>query len=278
VKSSSNTLLTGGAREQIVLSRRPQLAGVEVKTVFQATRPRRVFHESYEIFCPLVGASRHTFLGESISRRPGELMLYEPGDFHTSTHFEPGSAFHVLSIEAHVIEAAMPRACKRRRFRTSQVTSLELSRAVGALVAEIHEPNSSEDVQSAFVALNDQLMRQAADDSDDVSIERGQREHRAIACMRESLHADLQAAVSLDQLAQRAGFNKYYLLRVFKTHFGTTPQAYRQALRVARARSLLRSHEPSAVSALLGFADLSHFRRTFVKYVGMSPSQYRRAA
>ena len=50
--------------------------------------------------------------------------------------------------------------------------------------------------------------------------------------------------------------------------------------RVERAKTLLRDSQARVVdiSAELGFADQSHFARTFRRLVGMPPSAYARSA
>jgi AraC-like DNA-binding protein len=266
--------------ERIAIARRPRLAGVEVKTVSQATSLWRVLHEKYALVSPVAGTSCRVFRGKHISRSPGELMFYEPGDFDTNTHIDRGSVFHVVSVEARVLEPTLSLASGKRdwRIRDSEITSLTLAAAVRAFAEAMHASHDEFAIDEVFARLAGELADHHLADTQSRRTGNTRGEQRAIARLCEQLHTQLHDVPSLDELALEVGLDKYQVIRLFKAYYGTTPYAYRNALRVARARAMLRrDRKPSEVGALLGFADFSHFRRTFVKYVGLTPSQYRRA-
>jgi AraC-like DNA-binding protein len=53
------------------------------------------------------------------------------------------------------------------------------------------------------------------------------------------------------------------------------PHEYQLQVRIARAKSALRTGSPIAQVALdMGFADQSHFTRVFKRLVGGTPAQY----
>jgi len=101
---------------------------------------------------------------------------------------------------------------------------------------------------------------------------------RALEYMRE-LPATAQAdAVSLDRLAGIAELSKFHFLRQFNHVVGMTPGAYLRTLRMCQAGRLLRSSEAPIVdvASAVGFADHPSFSRAFARYMGMTPSEYRR--
>ena len=84
--------------------------------------------------------------------------------------------------------------------------------------------------------------------------------------------------VTLDELAAVAGVHRAHLVRSFRARYGVSIGVYvrRERIRWA-ARALRHSDAPLAEIALrAGFADQSHFTRTFVKHMGVSPGRYRR--
>ncbi len=94
----------------------------------------------------------------------------------------------------------------------------------------------------------------------------------------ELLAADLDGRVTLDEAAKAAGLSRYHFLRVFKAATGLPPHAFRTQRRVDLARRLLRAGLPPAQVALdTGFADQSHFTRTFRQFTGATPGQYQTA-
>ena len=84
--------------------------------------------------------------------------------------------------------------------------------------------------------------------------------------------------LKLDQLAQLAHVNKYYLAHAFRQEFGTSPISYLISRRVEESRFLLREtdHTLSLISQMLGFSSPSYFSQCFRRVEGISPLEYRR--
>ena len=95
---------------------------------------------------------------------------------------------------------------------------------------------------------------------------------------REMLADNLTKEVSLLEVADACGLSLSYFSRAFRHATGTTPHAWLQSCRIARARDLLRDRErPLAEIALsCGFADQSHFTRMFRRATGIGPGAWRR--
>jgi hypothetical protein len=64
----------------------------------------------------------------------------------------------------------------------------------------------------------------------------------------------------------------------FRRHVGLSPTAWRGLMRVRRACALLVAGEaPAAAAAGAGFFDQSHMTRHFLRFLGMTPGEYRAA-
>jgi AraC-like DNA-binding protein len=83
--------------------------------------------------------------------------------------------------------------------------------------------------------------------------------------------------LSLAQIAACAGMSPFGCLHQFKAQLGTTPHAYRSALRLQRARTLLRktSLPIGEIGVRVGIADPAYFSRWFSKMAGASPRTFR---
>ncbi|WP_404419257.1 helix-turn-helix domain-containing protein [Marinospirillum sp.] len=82
--------------------------------------------------------------------------------------------------------------------------------------------------------------------------------------------------VSLENLCALSGYSEGHLVRSFKKYFGLTPHAYQVNRRVELGRQELKAGKPIAEAALAaGFADQSHFQRTFKRLMAATPNQYR---
>lgn len=95
---------------------------------------------------------------------------------------------------------------------------------------------------------------------------------------KELLASRLAGDVSLQEVASECGLSASHFSRAFKASTGTTPSAWLQMRRLdAAARLLKTSYMPLATVALAsGFADQSHFTRSFTRAFGMPPGQWRR--
>lgn len=97
--------------------------------------------------------------------------------------------------------------------------------------------------------------------------------HKAMLLLEQQLHAP----TSIEALCEPLGVGRRQLERRFQRDIGLSPAAYRQTLRLDRARWLL-SHtdlEITAIALECGFQDGAHFARVVRQAHGMSPRQLR---
>ena len=120
----------------------------------------------------------------------------------------------------------------------------------------------------------EQLQRQFAPDAP-----RGGLSPGALRRAKEYIAAHIDEDVEIGTLALNAGLSAYHFARAFKSSVGMPPHRYLLEQRVRKAAELLQRTEQSLASIALagGFADQSHFSRSFHALVGVTPSQFRRA-
>lgn len=94
------------------------------------------------------------------------------------------------------------------------------------------------------------------------------------------VEAHFQENINLDVVAQALGYSPNHLSRHFKQKKGVNFTDYLNGRRVAHARQLIReSGLPlKDIAAQSGFGSANSLIRTFEKYEGMTPGEYRRAA
>jgi DNA-binding NtrC family response regulator len=86
--------------------------------------------------------------------------------------------------------------------------------------------------------------------------------------------------MTLPQLAQQAHVSPSHLSYLLRSSLGATFKSLLQRIRVEKAREALTvaGHERITDVALsVGFGDLSHFEKSFRRWVGQSPREFRRA-
>ena len=91
------------------------------------------------------------------------------------------------------------------------------------------------------------------------------------------IHDRFREQISLTELAAEVGVHPVHLARSFRKRYGRCIGEQIRQLRVDTACSeLTHSQLPIVdISARSGFSDQSHFCRTFKRYVGVSPHQFR---
>ncbi len=97
---------------------------------------------------------------------------------------------------------------------------------------------------------------------------------KAIGYIRTESGRDL----SLQEVADFVGLSKYYFAREFKRITGYSFVPFLNMIRCQRAAKLLTSTDTSIseIGRQCGFSDHSYFTRTFRKYIGTVPANYRK--
>jgi AraC family transcriptional regulator len=97
--------------------------------------------------------------------------------------------------------------------------------------------------------------------------------------VEERLHDSFSERLRVTDLADAAGVHPVHLARVFRARHGISLAEYVRRLRLDWAASCLVSSEEAiaSIAAGAGFADQSHFTRSFKRYTGLTPARYRAA-
>ena len=92
------------------------------------------------------------------------------------------------------------------------------------------------------------------------------------------IRANLSNNITVDDVANSAGYSKYYFSRVFKEITQSTISSYINISRVNEAHKLISDNgfSISRAACECGFNDISYFTKVFKKYVGLTPRDYRK--
>ena len=87
--------------------------------------------------------------------------------------------------------------------------------------------------------------------------------------------------ITLTSICDHMGFESSYIAKVFRREHDTTPMKYLRAVRMERAKALLRERphlDVGSIGTAVGYNDQHHFSRVFRNTTGVSPTGYREAA
>ena len=92
------------------------------------------------------------------------------------------------------------------------------------------------------------------------------------------IDTNLGSKLAVNELANLVGLSDSHFSRAFRHALGCPPMAYVAVSRVQRAKLLMSSTAESLsdIALACGFADQSHFNRSFRRWVGVSPGAWRR--
>jgi len=204
---------------------------------------------------------------------PGYVQVEPAEERHTNRFHDAGA--RVLVVEPDPARADLFGPCARFLERAACFEDWGVAALARRVATEISNPDDLSGLAIEGPTL--ELLAQAA--------RRGRaRDRRGEAPpwfhrVRDRLHAEFRRAPSLAQLADTAGVHPMHLTRVFRHLTGMSIGTYVRRLRLDWSAEQLTSVDASLAEIALrsGFADQSHFTRSFRRYTGLTPRLYRAA-
>ena len=236
-------------------------------------------HPYFHMVLILQGQDQFIVADQPITLNEGQCLIIPPDTEHTFSNYTQGNTEH-LELKFTITNPAM----HARVLRVSnQVLENQLANALFMHI--LHEYatqcNPADDAPAAYLTA----LLHALTEDDRHQSPRQFTYVDASGCsilaqrVIRYLEAHYAEDISLDTLAAALGYNKTYLCGVFKKDTDLTILDCLNTIRIRRAAELIvySDHSLSQVSELCGFSSVSHFNRVFLKYVGATPGQCRRA-
>jgi AraC-like DNA-binding protein len=239
-------------------------------------RSRRAFprhtHDAYGIGLIVRGAQRSWSGRGTVEAGPGNIITCNPGEVHDGVPIGDTREWKMLYLAPPL---------------------------VGAIVADIRE-GAPADFEFVDPVIENHALVQAFEATYDALTGRyanaGRAHERLIFLLAGLLHDkppssavvppelarakariddDPAATISLADLAREAGVSRFQVVRGFAKFTGLTPHAYIVQRRLDAARVMIAAGATLAnAAAACGFADQSHFCRTFIGRYGVTPGTY----
>lgn len=252
------------------------LPGVELVSVAYTDRrfPEHS-HDEYVIGAVTAGAETLTAGRSQHVADVGTVLLLNPAEAHANATIGTDTLrYSVLYVPKGTVGSFLGPEAVLPQFSSPVSKQADLFRQVLAVHAALACTGSCKlEQESALSLLVQALEPHGLTDKHDSAAS-----HDATGEIRQYIDDHSSDMFGLADLSALSGLSKFHLVRIFKKMHGLSPLAYRDQVRMAKARRLLIAGHPIAqLSLTLGYADQSHFTRQFQRIVGTSPQRYARA-
>ncbi|MFF5246505.1 AraC family transcriptional regulator [Streptosporangium sp. NPDC000095] len=268
--------------------RSPRLGLEAMHAHFERHTYHRHSHETYSFGITDDGRQAFTCRGAGHTSTPGMVMAFNPDDPHDGwAADELGFTYRIVHIGPELVSAALAgvadRAVGLPLFAEPVVHDPVLVGGLGRLHTAILGGAPALVADELLDAVVPALVRRAALSGPVTRSPRFRAGGRGTAGLArraaELLEEDYRTDHTADSLAALSGSSRFTLYRAFRAAYGMAPSEYQRQVRLRAARGLLSRGLPIAdVAAETGFADQSHLTRWFVRYYGITPGVYHRAA
>ena len=228
-------------------------------------------HELAHFCFVLAGSYRETIAGKLFERAPMTLVYYPPDVSHAEAHSARGR--HLL------VEVDFKGLEKVRDYGARLCDPVLLSGQSSLwLAARMYREVTERDKFSALAleSLSTELLI-AASRQHTKSAER--KPPQWLPRVKDFLRQNFSEPPSLEELASAVGVHPTHLSRVFRQFERCTVGDYIRDARIEWARQRMLTSDAALVDIALdaGFADQTHFTRTFRRLTGMTPTEFRRS-
>lgn len=231
-------------------------------------------HEEYSLGVVDAGSSFFWYEGKTTGVNPQTIVLIPPGLVH-SCNPQPHDQwqYKMLFIEAGWLQRffasrGLPALCQPVVTNLANSPYIALSSMLGCLTKAVSPLEKEADIMAFF--------EQAIQGMGKVKKWNKIKELPKLKIIKEYLKNNYRKRITLEDLAQVSGLNKFNIIRSFKEEFSIPPHTYQTLLRVNYAKKLLRQNKQiTEVAYRTGFYDQSHFHKVFKSQTGVTPEKYK---
>ena len=233
--------------------------------------PRHAHENSYFCFV-LEGVYTELYGKRELVCRPCTLTFRSSGEDHEDSFHDHDGRVFVMEISSKWVERLQEDSLTLNS--TVEFRGGPLPQLAARLNREFHKTDSASSLSIEGLAL--EIMAEASRQSSSML------EHLFplwLRQAREMLIEHFSENLTLEQIATQVGVHPVHLASVFRQKYGCTVGEFVRRLRIEHACSaIIKGDLPLATIALeAGFADQSHFSKTFKIYTGMTPTTYKKA-
>lgn len=216
---------------------------------------------------------------------PGDMIITAPEELHSISFSEKCTyTREFLQVKEELIDSHFPHAAdalKNKPLGKFNYISSALfdSYRLGDIFREIYTYARDERAESEMMitACAMQLIVKVGEILSKEDIKIDVKQGKNTKKIRSYILNHLYEKINLDILSEYCYLDKSYLCRMFKQEMGMTINTYINMQRTAAAKNMILSGTKiTDAYSRCGFNDYSTFYRTFLKYAGMTPEEFKK--
>lgn len=230
-------------------------------------------HDTYTLAVTVAGVQMFNYRGETRQSLPGQVLILHPDEVHDGfCQDEAGFSYRAAYIPPAHIQAVIGQ--QDLPFVADSVwTHPALVASALTMIIDCAGDADPAAYEDALYDLGQAMIVAAGKTTKMTTADRS-----AVMRARAFLESAVVDGARLDELEAASGCDRWQLSRDFRAVLGTSPYRYLQHRRIDLAKHLMREGATLADAAHgAGFADQSHFSRTFRKTVGLAPKAWLRS-
>ncbi len=223
------------------------------------------------LFCFVVqGGFTETYGSRTRDCEPSTFLFHAPGESHAEHFYRSGGCSFIVEIEPYWLERV------REHSRVINTSADFDSGVITLLATRLYKEFLELDDISPLV-IEGLMFEMLGETSRSAKSASALQPPRWLEQARQLLHDRFAEPLTLAEIAKTVGIHPVHLSQVFHKHYHCTVGLYIRQRRIEFACQMLaNTNIPlSEIALAAGFSDQSHLTRTFKRYMGMPPSQYR---
>ncbi len=254
------------------------------------------YHDYYQISYVSRGQIIHRQERDSVRLVRGDAFIIPPGFVHSVNFVGTNAEIFSLSLAPDMFHSGLTSSTAYRFLTSLSLTAPEEERLgirlrvklnesqrasaealFDCLVRESDEPWSQSLSAATHIIVAIILLMAQAYHARQYDVPETRYHHESMEACVKYIDQNFIYPIRMDDLLRRFGISRSSFAELFPKYTGMTMKAYINKKRIEHSLSLarMRSLPFSEVASMVGYRDFSTFYRNFVKYVGLSPMQYR---
>ncbi len=236
------------------------------------------WHENLELLLIRGGSGAVTLNTHMHKVAAGDIVVINSNIIHTINSDTDGIDYFCLIIDRSF--------CRSNFVDTNELWFDEVIHdgQIEKFMQELAQRFEVEEKQSAdILAIRGEVLRIVSRLCELYCQAKGEQhgETRLLSCLKQAIgfiRSEYTRDISLDEVSEFVGLSKYYFAREFRRITGYSFVEYINILRCDRAQQLLLNSKMTVweVGLSCGFQNRAYFTRTFARYVGSTPNEFRK--